>query len=289
MRVKWFAALLLLLLPLTVQAEPLKVVVTFSILSDMTHEVAGDNTRITSLVGPDSDVHVYEPAPADVQAVAGADMVIVNGLGLEGWIDRLTQAAGYHGPVVVATSGITPIMFGGAPDPHAWQSINNGKRYASNIAAALSKADPRHASDYMENARHYLLRLDALDGWVRAQVANVPQEKRRAITSHDALRYFADAYGITFIAPLGLSTSGDVSAGTVARLIDQLRAKHVRAVFLENMADPRLMKQLVADGGAVIGGTLYSDALSQPSGEAPTYIDLFRHNVSTIVAAIARN
>ncbi len=281
--------LFLFLLPLTAQAQPLKVVVTFSILADMTKNVAGEYAEVTSLVGPDGDAHVYEPTPADVRAINGADIVIVNGLGLEGWLDRLVESAGVHGRIIVASSKVTPLMVGGAPDPHAWQDVANGRRYVSVIAAALAKADPAHAEDYAKNAERYQSRLGDLDRWVLAQMALVPESKRSAITSHDALRYFANAYGVTFIAPLGLSTSGDVSAGTVAHLIDQIRARHVRAVFLENMSDPRLLKQLVADGGAVIGGTLYSDALSPPNGPAPDYIAMFRHNVSAMVEAMGRN
>jgi len=270
-------------------ARPLKVVVSFSILADMTHEIADGYAHITSLVGPDGDAHVYEPTPSDVRAIADADIVIVNGLGFEGWLDRLVQAAGYKGRVVVASEGITPLMAGGAPDPHAWQNIRNGQRYVSNIAAALIKADPEHAALYKENAHRYMQQLVNLDCWVRVQIATIPKEKRSAITSHDALRYFANAYGINFIAPLGLSTSGDVSASTVASLIDQIRAKHVRAVFMENMSDPRLIQQLVTDGGAVIGGTLYSDALSPAGGPADSYISMFYHNVSMMVMTMVKN
>jgi zinc/manganese transport system substrate-binding protein len=289
LRVKRFIILLLCFLPFAAQAEPLKVVVTFSILSDITHEIAGSYADVTSLVGPDGDVHAYEPTPADVRAVAGADIVIANGLGLEGWLGRLTQAAGFHGLIVVASGGVRPLMTAGAPDPHAWQNIKNGKRYVANIEAALMEADPEHAATYKVRAQRYLQKLSALDDSVRAQLATLPQEKRRAITSHDAMRYFADAYGVSFIAPLGLATSGDVSAGAMAKIVDEIRAKHVRAVFLENMADPRLMRQLVADGGAVIGGMLYSDALSHAEGEAPSYIEMFNHNVTVMVAAMSKN
>lgn len=284
-----FAAFLLSFLPFAAQAEKLKVVASFSILADMAHQVAGDNANIATLVGPGGDSHVYEPTPADAKTLAGADILIINGLGLEGWLTRLTESSGFKGRVVVASAGITPLMVDNAPDPHAWQSLANGKLYVANIEEAFMRADAGHASIYEQNARQYLKNLGELDAWVRSQVARVPVDKRRAITSHDALRYFANAYGVTFIAPLGLSTSGDVSAGGLARLIDQIRAKRVRAVFLENMTDPRLIEQLVADGHAVIGGTLYSDALSPPGGPAPTYADMFRHNVATMVEAMVKN
>jgi zinc/manganese transport system substrate-binding protein len=279
---KLLVLLSIFLLPLVAHAEKLKVVASFSILADMTRTVAGDDADVTTLVGPGGDTHVYEPRPADARAVAGADIVIVNGLGFEGWLDRLIQSSGFKGRIVIASKGITPLMAGSAPDPHAWQDIRYGEVYVANIRDALVQADTTHATAYAENARQYLKQLGELDEWVRSQIALVPQDKRRAITSHDALGYFAHVYGVTFIAPLGLSTSGDVSAGGLAQLIDEIRARHVRAVFLENMTDPRLMQQLVADGGAVIGGTLYSDALSPADGPAPTYAALFRHNVAIL-------
>jgi zinc/manganese transport system substrate-binding protein len=294
----WSLAILLLwslfFFPLAAQAEKakaekLRVVASFSILADMAHRVAGENASVTALVGPGGDTHVYEPSAADARAVAGADIVIVNGLGFEGWMDRLIQSSGFKGRIVVASDGIDPLMTGGVPDPHAWQSLGNGKLYVANIRDALMKADAAHAAAYEENARQYQRDLGELDLWVRDQIARVPEDKRRAITTHDALGYFAYTYHVDFIAPLGLSTSGEVSAGGLARLIDEIRAKHVRAVFLENMTDPRLMNQLVADGGAVIGGTLYSDALSPPDGPAPTYIALFRHNVTTMTGAMMKN
>jgi zinc/manganese transport system substrate-binding protein len=280
---------MLLVLPEAAWPAPLKIVASFSILADMVHQVAGNNAEVTSLVGPDSDAHVFEPSPSDARTIAGADMLVVNGLGFEGWLDRLTESAGFKGRVVVASEGITPLMALNAPDPHAWQSIGNAKAYVVTIMNALMKADPKHADAYEKSAARYLRELGELDIWVRGQIARVPKDRRSAITSHDALHYFAQSYGVNFIAPLGLSTSGDVSAGDMARLIDQIRARHVRAVFLENMTDPRLLRQLVTDGGAVVGGTLYSDALSTPDGPASTYITMFRHNVTMMVEAMIKN
>jgi len=280
---------LLLILPHAAHAEKITVVASFSILGDMVHEVAGDKVNLITLVGPNSDAHAYEPTPADAKTVAGANLLIVNGFGFETWQDRLVQASGFKGTIATASEGITPILNKDTPDPHAWQDIKNGKLYAINISAALAKADPANAGIYAANAAHYVKTLTAIDEWVKAAIAKVPQAKRRAITSHDALQYFSRAYGVSFIAPMGLNTSGEVSAYYMAQLIDLIKRKEVRAVFMENMTDPRLVKQLVSDGGAVLGGTLYSDALSEPTGPAPTYVEMFRHNVTTLAEAMIQN
>ena len=278
---------LIFFFPLAAQAEKITVVASFSILGDMVHEVAGDTVNIKTLVGPDGDAHVYEPTPSDVRLLKSADLVIINGLGFEVWIERLAQYSGYKGPVVIASRGITPLAFNtNSVDPHAWQSLKNGLLYIANIRDALINADPANTVLYRKNAEHYSMRLQALDSWVQAQIFTIPESKRRAITSHDALGYFADSYGVVFIAPLGVSTAGDASAGDIAGLINQIRKERVRAVFMENMSDARLVRQLATDGGAVIGGTLYSDALSSPDGPAPTYIAMFRHNVATMVKAM---
>jgi len=284
------AFLLLALLPAAAHAEKLKVVASFSILGDMAHEVAGDNVELKTLVGPNSDTHVYEPTPADAKAIASADLVIVNGLGFEGWLSRLIQSSGYKGPVVVATSGVKPLTFeGDGQDPHAWQSIANGKIYVANILGALVKADNKHADQYRANAVRYLKQLDALEAWVRQEISAVPENSRSVITSHDAFDYFAAAYGVKFIAPLGISTDSEASAADIARLIDQIRAQKIRAVFMENIADTRLIRQLENDGGAYVGGTLYSDALSTPDGPAASYIEMFKHNVKQLVAGMVHN
>jgi zinc/manganese transport system substrate-binding protein len=271
-------------------AHKITVVASFSILGDMVREVGGDHVSVITLVGPDGDAHVYSPIPNDAATLSTAKLVIVNGLGFEGWLDRLVKSSDYQGRVVVASHGVKALTTStGSIDPHAWQSISNGKIYVNNIRDALVDADPENAASYRANAIQYQKELDALSEWVRMQIKTVPEAKRIAITSHDALGYFSHEYDVTFIAPLGVSTEGDASAGDVAKLIDQIRSSHIRAVFMENMTDPRLVKQLVSDGGAVIGGTLYSDALSAPDGVAPTYAAMFRHNVLTMVKTLKDN
>lgn len=284
-------ALLGAVLPAAAQA-PLKVVASFSILGDFVRQVGGDRVAVTTLVGPGGDSHVYRPSPDDVRRVAEAKLVIINGLGLEGWLPRLVAAAGAHARIVTATDGVAPRRpspgdRGGGIDPHAWQAVPNVKVYVANIRDALIAADPAGEGLYTANAQAYLARLDDLDRDVRAAVGPIPPSRRKVISTHDAFGYFADTYGITFIAPEGVSTDSGVSAGDLAAIVRQVKAEGVPAVFLESIADPRLMRQIAAETGASIGGTLYSDALTAENGEAPTYIDMVRHNIKALTDALA--
>lgn len=301
------APALALLLSSAAFADPaLKAVASFSVLGDFVEEVAGDRVEITTLVGPDGDAHVYQPTPNDARALAAADIVFVNGLGFEGWMERLTEAAGTKAPIIVATEGITPRAFNeaeeehehadggedhdhdhdvhaghdhGPNDPHAWQSVPNAKIYVADIARALSAADPAGAETYAANAAAYTAKLDALDTEIRAAVGAIPEDHRIIVTSHDAFGYFGQAYGLDFEAPQGMSTESEASAADVASLITQIRKQQVPAVFMESITDPRLLEQISAETGAKIGGTLYSDALSGPDGPAATYIDMMRNNI----------
>ncbi len=289
-------------------AEPLKVVASFSILGDMVARVGGDMVAVRTLVGPDGDAHVYQPTPGDVQAVAGAGLVVVNGLGFEGWLNRLVGAAGYRGRIVTATAGITPqtmvedededgvsrpgrkvVMPQRITDPHAWQDLRNGAIYARNIAEGLATADPTNAQAYRDRARTYIDEIKALDRWTRDTLEAIPADRRKVITGHDAFGYFANAYGVLFVAPVGISTEAEPTAADVARLIRQIRQEHIRALFVENMTDPRLIEQIGRETGIQPGGTLYADALSAASGPAPSYLIMFRHNVALLAAAMQRN
>ncbi|MFD2232579.1 metal ABC transporter solute-binding protein, Zn/Mn family [Phaeospirillum tilakii] len=271
------------------QARPLKVVATFSILAGITQDIAGPAAEVVALVGPDGDAHLFEPSPANVKALSEADLVVANGLGLEPWLDRLVAAAGARGKLVLASAGVTPRMEDRAADPHAWQDLANGRRYAANIAQALAAAAPEQGAAITARAAAYDHRLDQLDGWVRAQIATLPVAQRRIITTHDAFGYFGQAYGVTLLAAQGLSTEAEPTSRDVARLVRQIKQAKVRAVFLENMSDPRLIRALAHDAGAVVGGTLYADALSAADGPAPSYEAMFRHNVAVLVAAMAKN
>jgi zinc/manganese transport system substrate-binding protein len=274
--------------------EKLQVLTTFSILGDFVRNVGGDRVQVSTLVGPDSDAHVYSPAPADAKKVAAAKVVVMNGLGFEGWMARLVRASGTKASPAVATKGIKPRRqpsHGHShghddTDPHAWQSVANAKIYVANIRAALIAADPAGKATYETNAATYLEKLDALDKEVRDAVAAIPKDRRRVITSHDAFGYFQAAYGIDFIAPQGVSTESEASARDVGRIITQIKRQKIPAVFLENVTDPRLVQRIAAESGARVGGRLYSDALTDAKGVAPTYIELIRHNVRQLASAL---
>jgi len=273
--------------------QPLNVVASFSILGDMVKNVGGDRISLTVLVGPNSDTHVFQPKPADAKTLAGADVVFVNGLGFEGWMTRLVRASGYKGPVVEASQGVKTLTMadeehGGkkVADPHAWQDLANGKRYVATIEKALSQADPAGAEVYTANAQAYLKKIEAMDAWVKAEFAKVPQEERRIITSHDAFGYLGHAYGVTLLAPMGFSTESEASALNVGKLIRQIKKEKIKALFVENMSDPRMIERIAKEAGVRPGGTLYSDALSEPDGPGGTYLDMFRNNVTKLVAAM---
>ncbi len=289
-RRSWLGAVTTLALATTSRswaAGKLKVVTTFTILADMVRNVGREHVALTTLVGPDADAHVYEPTPADARALAEADLVVVNGLGFEGWIDRLVRVSGYTGPIVVASEGITALTVEeNRPDPHAWQDLANGRLKVANIARAMAAADPAHADVYRRRAAAYDHELAALDRDIRGRLDTFPDGRRKVITSHDAFQYFGRAYGIDFRAPVGLSTESEPSAGELAGLVRQMRDEGIHALFIENITDPRLVEQLAREAGAVIGGRLYSDSLSGPTGPAPTYLDMFRHNVGEIAKAI---
>ncbi len=296
-----FAAAAVLLLALTgaASAAPLQVVATFSVIGDLVRTVGGETVAVTTLVAPGGDAHVYQPAPRDAKSIAGADLVVVNGLGMEGWLDRLIKASGYRGRVLVAADGVAAqtMVEGnggagkGAPvtDPHAWQNLADGRIYVRNIAAALIQADPANAAGYRDRAGRLDAEIAALDGWVRQQIAGIPPAKRKIITSHDAFGYFGTAYGVTFLAPVGLSTDSEPTAAGLGQLTRQIRTEGIRALFIESMTDPRLIEQLAHESGAVVGGTLYSDTLSADGGPADSYLKMFRHNVPAMADAMRRN
>ncbi|WP_200905607.1 zinc ABC transporter substrate-binding protein [Methylobacterium sp. ARG-1] len=281
-------------------AEKIRAVASFSILGDLVRVVGGPHVAVTNLVGPDSDAHGFSPSPADAKKLATADIVFVNGLGLEGWLDRLIRASGTRAPVVVASTGVKTIAAvhehahadaghdhdHHAVDPHAWQSVANVRIYVANIRDGLAKVDPAHAEAYRAAAEAYTVQLDALDQAVRRAVEKIPPENRRIITTHDAFGYFADAYGLRFIAPQGVSTESEASPRDIAAIIRQIRREKVPAVFLENISDPRQMEQIAREGGARIGGKVYSDALSGPDGRAATYLDMMRSNLRAFDAAL---
>lgn len=279
--------MLLAIFAVPAQAQSkIDVVASFSILGDLVKNVGGDRVNVTTLVGPNGDAHVYTPSPQDARKITDAKLVVVNGLGFEGWLPRLVKSAGGQAVIVTASDGIAERDINNKADPHAWQSVINVKGYVSNIREALVAVDPSGAAAYRANATAYLAKLDALDAEVRAAVAAIPEARRQVISSHDAFGYLADEYGITFVAPQGVSTDSEPSAQDLAKIITQVKMAKIPAVFLENISDPRLMRRIAADTGAKIGGTLYSDSLTAENGDAPTYIDMVRHNIKALTSAL---
>lgn len=279
--------------------EKVKVLASFSILGDLVREVGGERVEVSTLVGPNTDMHGFQPTPAHAKAVAGAKLVVINGLGLEGWADRLVKSANYKGARLVATKGVKALTaeheghghnhkhkHSDRYDPHAWQEVANVKIYVANIRDALSGVDPVGRETYAKNASAYLQKLEALEGEIKGLFAGLSEKERRVITSHDAFHYFGDAYGIEFLAAQAAGGDTQPSARDVARLIQQMRKQGVKAIFVENISNPRIIEQIAKETGAKIGGTLYSDALSEPNGPAATYIDMIRHNAKTIATAL---
>ena len=352
-------------------AEPLQVVATFSILGDMVQTIGGDRVTVTTLVGPGGDMHVFQPTPRQAASLAGADMVVMNGLGLEGWLERLVEASGYDGPLIEAAHGVTPLPAGGhdddahaddaheehaheehaheehaheehaheehadgdhdreehaedtadahghddhaheehaeadyhdhanehghehahdhgAYDPHAWQDLGNAVLYVAEITEALSEADPDGAATFAANAAAYVDAIEALNAEGHATLGALADDRRTVLTNHDAFAYFAGAYGITFVAPQGISTEAEPSARDVAALIRQIRDDGIDAVFLENLADNRLVEQIAAETGATVGGVLYADALSAPGTPGSTYLGMMRHNIEVLAKALGK-
>jgi zinc/manganese transport system substrate-binding protein len=293
-------------------ADPLKVVASFSIIGDFAKQVGGDRIVLTTLVGPDGDAHVYEPKPVDAAALAHTDVVLVNGLHFEGFLSRLAESSATKAPIVELTKGIEPIHMKEADqhhhsdeahdtnevhhtddaqdhgdiDPHAFQSIANARIYVRNIAEAFCSADPAGCDTYRANATAYDAELATTEATIKAEIATIPDDKRTIITSHDAFGYFEHAYGISFVAPEGISTEAEASAADVANLIRQVRGDHASAIFVENITSARLTEQIARETDLTIGGTLYSDALSSEGGPASTYVEMMLYNVRTIKGAI---
>ncbi|MDD3371440.1 MAG: zinc ABC transporter substrate-binding protein [Alphaproteobacteria bacterium] len=291
------------LLPISATAQPLKVVATFSILADMSKQIGGDDITVRPLVPPGSDAHVYKPTPGDSRALAEADVVIANGLGFEGWIDRMVSASGFKGRVAVASEGVKP-RHGNeddehesehqhghehGTDPHAWQDVSNARIYAKNIAAALTAALPAKAGAIAARAKAYDARLETLDKAIKADFKSVPQSSRKIITSHDAFGYFSAAYNVSFLAPQGLNTEIEPTARQIATLIEQMKTEKIRRVFFESMASPLLIERLAKDAGASVGKPVYSDTLSPPDGPAPTYEAMMAYNAAQFKEAMTLN
>jgi zinc/manganese transport system substrate-binding protein len=279
-------------------AEQLPVVASFSILGDLVQVVGGDRVKVITLVGPNEDAHAFEPKPADVKAILGAKLFVINGLNFEPWAQKLAKSANYKGATLVVSQDIKPRAMPPEPghkhshaetDPHAWQDPTNVMTYVKNIAKSLSEADPAGASSYKNNSDIYIQALTALDQFGKNQFASIARPKRQVITSHDAFGYFAARYQIKFLAPQGINADAEPSAKEVAMLIRQIKRDNIRAVFVENMSNPKLLAQITRDTGVTLGPQLYVDALSGPNEPGNTYLKMMRHNMTQLAEGMALN
>ena len=271
----------------TVRADDarLRVVTSFSILQDLVRTLGGDHVSVVNLVGENSDAHTYQPKPSDAIAIASADLVVFNGLAFEGWMARLIENSGYKNQQLIASLGVDAITRGEESDPHAWQSFHNIRVYIHNITRMLIALRPQHAEELAQRQRRYLSALNALQRRLIERIAGIPAKQRIVVTSHDAFGYLGREFDIQFLAPLGLSIDVEASAADVSAIIDQIRERRVKALFVENINDPRLLQRIAAETGVAIGGRLYSDALSEAHGPAGTYLDMMRHNVESLISA----
>jgi zinc/manganese transport system substrate-binding protein len=283
------------------ESTPLRVVATFSILGDMVQRIAGDRVALTTIVGPNTDAHSFEPTPVHAKALSQAQVVVLNGLDFEGWLPRLLKASGFKGRQILASRGVTPRLLGEEKhgdgkaneahghghasdvDPHAWQSLVNGQIYAQNIADGLSSADPSNKAYYQKRASAYIAEMKLLHEQIKAMLAAVPRERRKVITSHDAFGYFAEAYDVQFISAVGFSSGAEPSARDIAAIVKQARKEGVSALFLENATNPRLVEQIARETGAQTEGTLYPDALAPEHEPAGTYLGMFHWNAGQLI------
>ena len=269
----------------SISAGPIKIVTSFSILKDFVQKITegNDAVQIDSIVPLESDPHTYQPTPKDSIALAQADIIFINGLDFEKSIEKMIMSAGFTGKVCRTSDGITPRT---EPlDPHLWHDINNAKVYVINITKFLSEHDPTNRCLYQKNEKKFLEQLDLLDRWIRKQFERIPENQRLVVTTHDAFWYFGKAYNIQFLAPVGISTDTEASAQKVATLIDLIKSKNIKAIFVENLASPRLLQQIAEETGLTLQGILYADSLSTTTGPAATYEEMMRHNVTTILQA----
>lgn len=269
--------------------EPLQVIVSFSVLEDMVAQIGGKDVEVTSLIPMGGEPHDWEPRPYDIAELAEADLVVVNGLGLEGWLDRLIAASGYAGPVVVASRGIDPLLDdSGTADPHAWHSPAAVGHYARAIAGALTELRPDRADAFDTNLGEFLAALDKLDTWARGALADIPPERRVIVTSHDAFAWLGLDYGIRILSPAGLDNAAQPSAKRLGELVAEIRATGVRMVFLEAGGDPRLARVLAEEAGVAVGAALYAGTLTPECSAAADYLSMWRYNFVEFLRAMSR-
>jgi ABC-type Zn uptake system ZnuABC Zn-binding protein ZnuA len=268
---------------------PLRAVATTTMIADLVRQVGGHRVTVKGIMAPGGDPHVYKPVPADAQAVAQAQIVFINGLKLEHWVEDLIHNAGGKHTLAVVTAGVkerkSPFD-ANVPDPHFWFDVSRWRLAVRNVARMLRMADPEGAEVYDANAELYDQQLDSLDKWVRERVKQVPKERRKLVTSHDAFAYFGEAYGFEVVPVQGISTDAEASTQDVARVVDLVRKTGVKTLFVETSVNPKLIEQVARETGTTVGGALYSDstgALDTPGG---SYVGMVRDNASLIVEGL---
>jgi zinc/manganese transport system substrate-binding protein len=274
-------------------AAPINVVTSFSILEDLVQNVGGKLVSVTNFVPRNGDAHSYQPSTQDVRALGDAQIVFMNGLGLEGWFEKLAKNAASKARLVTLSSGLKTqkISVGeetGETDPHMWWNLQNAIAYTKKIASTLENADPKNSSSYQKNAAVYIKTLQGLDAWAKLEVQKIAAQNRVLVTNHDALGYFAARYGFKILGtviPSG-GTEREPSAKEIARLIDEIKANKVRALFTENTVNPKLANAISSDTGVKIAPPLYTDSLGNPGSGGETFVKAFRYNVTTIVNAL---
>lgn len=275
------------------ETHKLRVVASFSVISDMIQQIASDKIDLFTIVGANMDAHTYEPKPQDLKSLKEADLLILNGFGFESWIERLITSSGFKGKKIIASNGINPLFFSDKntsqkiTDPHCWHSLPNGKYYVTNIMNALKEIDAQNASFYEENGKNYLQKLDELDKELKDTLKEIPKDNRIVITSHDAFEYLGQEYGVKFISPLGVSTETEPSSKEIANIVRRIKKDNIKAVFAEATTDRRLVETIACESGITIGGELYSDALSNTKDCGDTYISMVRTNLLSLKAALS--
>jgi len=267
----------------------IKAVSTITIINDVVKNIGKDKVEATSICGVGIDPHTYKSKPEDVKEIAKSQIVFINGFTLEHWIEEIIHNSGGKKEVVTVTNGVTPMTDEtghGDPDPHAWFNVQNVKVYADNVAKGLSDIDAPNKDFYMKNAAEYKAKLDELDKWIKLEIEKIPQDKRVLITSHDAFRYFGKAYGLDVRGLQGISTEAKIRTEDVAKLIDLIKARNLKSVFIETSVNPKVLEQISSETGAKVGGTLFSDSIGNDGTPEGEYIGAVRHNVNAIVNAL---
>ena len=286
------ALVILIFIQLDMEAQLPKVVASASIFEDMAQHLGRDLIETESIVPIGGDPHVYEPTPSDAVLVSKADLILINGMTFEGWINELVENSGTKGKVVLITKGVDSISstsYKGATDPHAWMDAENGLIYARNISEALQEVDPANKEQYQQYFNEYSQQLKDLDQYIRDEINSIPEQKRVLVTSHDAFAYYGKKYGIKLSAIMGISTEAEAQTSDIIRVTETIRKTGVTAIFIESTINPKLLQQIARDNNVEIGGELFADSIGDEDSDGHGYLEMLRHNTDVIVGALARN